>query len=235
MPVCRNLGCGPDDVSVLAAELVGPSGSVVGIDRSAVVVAVANERVLNSGLRNVDFRHAELHAFTSDVSFDCVVGRCVLIHQANPADFLRAGAASCRQGASSHSMSPTRRDPSSLLRPLCRAGMLSANWFEQPSSKFFLMMTWPTGWLSIFSTPGSRRHPCSRRYLSAAEIIRRFAGGQQNRFVAFNTSLSTWAFFRKLSRSRGLRTVSGMPQSRHAAGLKVPSRWGGGGGRTLGA
>jgi hypothetical protein len=49
--------------------------------------------------------------------------------------------------------------------------------------------------LSIFSTPGSRRHPCSRRYLSAAEIIRRFAGGQQNRFVAFNTSLSTWAFF----------------------------------------
>jgi SAM-dependent methyltransferase len=53
---------------------------------------VANERARSSGLRNVDFRHAELHAFTSDASFDCVVGRYVLIHQANPADFLRAGA-----------------------------------------------------------------------------------------------------------------------------------------------
>ena len=87
-----DLGCGAGDVSVLAAELVGPSGSVVGIDRNADAVAVANERVRSCGLRNVDFRRTELHAFTSDASFDCVVGRYVLIHQANPAEFLRAGA-----------------------------------------------------------------------------------------------------------------------------------------------
>src|ERR1700722_3576073 len=30
-----DLGCGAGDVSMLAAELVGPSGSVVGIDRNA--------------------------------------------------------------------------------------------------------------------------------------------------------------------------------------------------------
>ena len=29
-----DLGCGPGDVSMLAADLVGPSGSVIGIDRS---------------------------------------------------------------------------------------------------------------------------------------------------------------------------------------------------------
>jgi SAM-dependent methyltransferase len=87
-----DLGCGAGDVSILAAEFVGPSGSVVGIDRNADVIAVANERARSSGLRNIDFRHVELHAFTSDASFDCVVGRYVLIHQANPADFLRGGA-----------------------------------------------------------------------------------------------------------------------------------------------
>jgi ubiquinone/menaquinone biosynthesis C-methylase UbiE len=37
-----DLGCGADDVSILAAEIVGPSGSVVGIDRNVDVVAVAS-------------------------------------------------------------------------------------------------------------------------------------------------------------------------------------------------
>jgi ubiquinone/menaquinone biosynthesis C-methylase UbiE len=34
-----DLGCGAGDVSMLAAELVGPSGSVVGIDRNPQVIA----------------------------------------------------------------------------------------------------------------------------------------------------------------------------------------------------
>jgi len=37
-------GCGAGDVSMLAAELVGPGGSVVGIDRSQEVLKVARER-----------------------------------------------------------------------------------------------------------------------------------------------------------------------------------------------
>jgi ubiquinone/menaquinone biosynthesis C-methylase UbiE len=65
-----DLGCGADDVSVLAAELVGPSGTVVGIDRDADVVAVANERVRSAGFRNIDFRHADLETFSSEASFD---------------------------------------------------------------------------------------------------------------------------------------------------------------------
>jgi SAM-dependent methyltransferase len=39
-----DLGCGAGDVLMLAAELVDPSGSVVGIDRSPQVIAVARER-----------------------------------------------------------------------------------------------------------------------------------------------------------------------------------------------
>jgi 2-polyprenyl-3-methyl-5-hydroxy-6-metoxy-1,4-benzoquinol methylase len=114
-----DLGCGAGDVSVLAAELVGPSGSVVGIDRNADVVAVANERARSSGLQNVDFRHAELHAFTSDASFDCVVGRYVLIHQANPAHFLRAGARFLRRSGviAFHEPDSTRSFNSSPVVP----------------------------------------------------------------------------------------------------------------------
>jgi SAM-dependent methyltransferase len=87
-----DVGCGVGDVSMLVAELVGPAGFVVGIDRNADAVAMANARVRSAGLKNVDFRVAALDGFTDETSFDCVVGRYVLIHQAHPADFLRAGA-----------------------------------------------------------------------------------------------------------------------------------------------
>jgi len=87
-----DVGCGAGDVSILAAELVGPTGSVVGIDRNADVIAVANERARNAGHRNVTFRHAALEAFTDEASFDCVVDRYLLGHQADPVDCLRASA-----------------------------------------------------------------------------------------------------------------------------------------------
>jgi ubiquinone/menaquinone biosynthesis C-methylase UbiE len=47
-----DLGCGSGDVAMLAAELVGASGSVVGIDRSPEVIAVARGRARTDGLRN---------------------------------------------------------------------------------------------------------------------------------------------------------------------------------------
>jgi SAM-dependent methyltransferase len=40
-----DLGCGAGDVSMLAAQLVGPDGTVVGIDPAAAAVALATERV----------------------------------------------------------------------------------------------------------------------------------------------------------------------------------------------
>lgn len=118
-----DLGCGAGDVSILAAELVGPSGSVVGIDRNADVVTAANERARSSGLRNVDFRHAELHAFTSDALFDCVVGRYVLIHQADPANFLRTGAQFLQRNGviAFHEPDITRSANSSPLVPRLQA------------------------------------------------------------------------------------------------------------------
>src|SRR5882757_11549895 len=39
-----DVGCGPGDVSFLAARLVGPTGEVVGVDRAAAAVAAARGR-----------------------------------------------------------------------------------------------------------------------------------------------------------------------------------------------
>jgi 2-polyprenyl-3-methyl-5-hydroxy-6-metoxy-1,4-benzoquinol methylase len=44
-----DLGCSAGDVSMLAAELVGPEGSIVGIDRSQDVLEVAKERARKCG------------------------------------------------------------------------------------------------------------------------------------------------------------------------------------------
>src|SRR5262249_26099103 len=46
-------GCGAGDVSMLAAELVGGSGTVVGIDRSRAAIGVAEERARAAGLAQV--------------------------------------------------------------------------------------------------------------------------------------------------------------------------------------
>jgi SAM-dependent methyltransferase len=50
-----DVGCGTGDVSFLAARLVGPTGTVVGVDRSAEAVAVAERRAREAGLGNVSF------------------------------------------------------------------------------------------------------------------------------------------------------------------------------------
>src|SRR5215211_5695773 len=50
-----DVGCGAGDVSSLAARIVGPTGSVLGIDRSDESVALAASRATAGGLRNVRF------------------------------------------------------------------------------------------------------------------------------------------------------------------------------------
>jgi SAM-dependent methyltransferase len=87
-----DLGCGAGDVTMLAARLVGASGAVVGIDRSEKVLAVARERARSSAVSHVSFTAAAVESFDAQAPFDVVVGRFVLIHQADPVAFLRAAA-----------------------------------------------------------------------------------------------------------------------------------------------
>lgn len=88
-----DLGCGMGDLSLLAAEIVGESGTVVGIDRDAAVIEKARAR---GG--PVTFQHAEVNAFTGEAPFDAVIGRYVLLYQPDPAATLRHAATLLRPG-----------------------------------------------------------------------------------------------------------------------------------------
>jgi ubiquinone/menaquinone biosynthesis C-methylase UbiE len=85
-----DVGCGAGDVAMLAAGIVGPSGSVTGIDRSGDPVELAASRAAAAGLPWTRFQRASVEDFTADTPFDAVIGRYVIIHQADPAAFLRA-------------------------------------------------------------------------------------------------------------------------------------------------
>jgi len=93
-----DVGCGAGDVSMLAADLVGPSGAVVGVDGSREVLAVARERAWAAGYRQVRFEESSVESFADPGCFDVVVGRYVLIHQADPAAFLSRVAGLARPG-----------------------------------------------------------------------------------------------------------------------------------------
>jgi len=84
-----DLGCGVGDVSFLAAELVGPTGSVVGIDFDPGVLALARERADETELTWVRFERRSVDTFTTTEPFDAVVGRFVLMYQADPVATLR--------------------------------------------------------------------------------------------------------------------------------------------------
>ena len=84
-----DIGCGAGDVSMVLASLVGETGSVVGVDRSAESVQLAQQRSETAGLTNVTFRHGDLADFTLEGgSFDALVGRFVLMYLAGPAPTL---------------------------------------------------------------------------------------------------------------------------------------------------
>jgi SAM-dependent methyltransferase len=84
-----DLGCGTGDVSFLAARRVGPTGTVLGVDRSAEAVATASDRAGQAGLGNVSFTVADLADLELAAPVDALVGRLVLLYLDDPAATLR--------------------------------------------------------------------------------------------------------------------------------------------------
>lgn len=93
-----DIGCGAGDVSLLAADIVGPSGSVLGVDRAPEAVAAAAARAEARGLRHVAFRRAAFEEMAPGSPVDALIGRFVLMHQADPARALGAAARQVRPG-----------------------------------------------------------------------------------------------------------------------------------------
>jgi ubiquinone/menaquinone biosynthesis C-methylase UbiE len=93
-----DIGSGTGELSLMAAEIVGASGSVVGFDLSAAAVETARERAQALGHRNVSFCEATAESFDDPDPFDLVIGRYVLHHQADPAQMIRTAAKRVRPG-----------------------------------------------------------------------------------------------------------------------------------------
>jgi SAM-dependent methyltransferase len=80
-----DIGCGVGDVSLLAAELVGPSGFVLGVDRSPEALQVAERRAVKDGQCYwTRFAVAELDMFSPDEAFDALIGRLILYFLPDP-------------------------------------------------------------------------------------------------------------------------------------------------------
>lgn len=93
-----DVGSGAGDVALLVAGLVGPEGTVVGIDLDASALELARSRAELLGLTNVHFVQGDVRSADLPSPFDAVVGRLVLMYCADPADALRSVASRVRSG-----------------------------------------------------------------------------------------------------------------------------------------
>lgn len=78
------LGSGVGDVSLVLADLVGPSGRVVGVELKSAAVETARARVAATGWQNVEYVAGDIESVRLDHDFDAVVGRFVLMWLPNP-------------------------------------------------------------------------------------------------------------------------------------------------------
>jgi SAM-dependent methyltransferase len=74
-----DLGSGAGMDCFLAAQEVGPSGSVIGVDFTQAMTERAEENVAKLGLENVSFRLGDIEALpVDDFSVDLVMSNCVI-------------------------------------------------------------------------------------------------------------------------------------------------------------
>jgi len=117
-------GCGAGDVSFLVAKLVGPTGRIVGIDRSVAGVELARRRAGEAGLANVTFEVADLADFRPSEPVDILVGRFILMYLPEPATILSQLAQHVRPGGlivfQEVVMSMSHTEPACTLTRECR-------------------------------------------------------------------------------------------------------------------
>ena len=76
------------DVALLAADIVGSEGKIVGVDTSADAMAAALARSLSMSRTNISYVTCDPAMLTFGRPFDAVVGRYVLLFQKDPESML---------------------------------------------------------------------------------------------------------------------------------------------------
>ena len=93
-----DIGSGSGDVALLAAQLVGPTGGVTGIDRDPAQVEFAAQRAKAQGFANVRFVAGDFREIELTPAVDAIVGRLVLMYAADPLDAIRRALRNLRSG-----------------------------------------------------------------------------------------------------------------------------------------
>ena len=84
-----DVGSGAGDVSLIAAELVGSEGEVVGVDMNPDIVETARERARQAGRGNVEFIAGDVQTLDLGERFDALIGRLVLMYLPDPIAVLK--------------------------------------------------------------------------------------------------------------------------------------------------
>lgn len=91
-----DVGTGTGAVARLAAQITGPQGSVVGVDRMPEVLEIAKQRA--APYPNVSFREGDPADMDFADPFDAIVGRFILVYYPDPVSTLRSLASKLRPG-----------------------------------------------------------------------------------------------------------------------------------------
>lgn len=119
-----DLGSGTGDVALIAAELVRPGGTIVGIDVNDTILETARRRAAEAGYRNISFVEADFRTSELDDDFDAVVSRFIFTHLPDPSAALREVLVHLRPGgivaAYESDFMTLRQENSFPWCPLCR-------------------------------------------------------------------------------------------------------------------
>ena len=119
-----DVGSGAGDTTFLVADLVGEAGEVLGTDKVSAAIVAATQRAKALGIGNISFREGDPTELVFDRPFDAVVGRYVLLFQADPTTMLRKLVRQIRPGGVIVFHEPewdhTRSIPPSPTYDLCR-------------------------------------------------------------------------------------------------------------------
>ena len=95
---CIDVGCGGGAVTLEIARLVGPGGTVVGIDMDGVKLGLARQAAAERGLTNAEFRVGDVRDWDEPGGYDAVYSRFLLQHLSEPAGLIGRMWAAVRDG-----------------------------------------------------------------------------------------------------------------------------------------
>lgn len=77
--IVLDIGSGAGMDSILAAQKVGPSGKVIGLDMTPAMIEKARENIKMSGFTNVEIRQGDMEDMPlEDSSIDIIISNCVI-------------------------------------------------------------------------------------------------------------------------------------------------------------